>query len=96
MNFADLLTTDIRLAILQILESDPDYTHNGHIIKTALAQLGHNISTDKVATELHWLSENGLVTLQQNPVLVAKLTSRGEDVALGRVLTPGVARPRPE
>ena len=96
-----MVTEDIRLSILQILDFDPDYANNSHIIRGALEQLGHNVSNDKVATELAWLSESSLVTVQNlvvldKPVLMAKLTSRGQDVALGRVRVPGVARPRPE
>lgn len=94
--FAELVQADIRLGILQVLESDPDYSHNEYIIKSALGQLGHNISSDRLAVELAWLEEQGMITLQATPVKVAKLTSRGEDVALSRTRCPGIARPRPE
>lgn len=91
-----LVTEDIRLAIVQILETDPDYSHNEHIIKAALGQVGHNISSDRVAIELAWLEDAGLISLIPGPVKVARLTARGEDVAMGRSRVPGVARPRPE
>lgn len=95
-NFKQLVNEDIRLTILQVLEGDVDYAHNARIIQAALSQLGHNVSTDKLAAELDWLAEQNLVTINAEPVLVAKLTNRGEDVALGRARITGVARPRPE
>lgn len=94
-------TEEIRLSILQILDFDPGYANNSHIIRGALEEINQRVSNDKVATELAWLAENNLVTLQNlvaldKPVLMAKLTNRGQDVALGRVRVPGVARPDPE
>ena len=51
---------------------------------------------DRVRTELHWLAEQGLVRIETvGSVLVAKLTKRGEDAALGKVRIPGMPRPRP-
>jgi repressor of nif and glnA expression len=100
MNYAQLVTEDIRLVILRVLQQDPDYSHNEYIIQRLLARFGHNISTDKVRTELAWLEENGLIrtarTAGDTDVIVAKLTARGDDVGSGRTVVPGVQRPRPE
>ena len=95
--FRDLVDADQRLAILQVLEGDPDYSHNDHILTGALARLGHAVSIDKLRTELQWLEEQGLLTVDKAlvGVWVAKLTRRGEDVALGRARVEGVARPGP-
>lgn len=94
--FADHIAADQRLTILQALEEDPDYAINEHLLRAALDEYGHGISSDKLRTELYWLAEQGLVTLEEVAgVKVARLTSRGEDVALGRARVPGVARPRP-
>lgn len=96
-DFKQMINEDMRLAILQVLEQDPDYSHNQHIIKKACAMLGHNISDDQVLTQLTWLEEQQLITLSDaGAIKVAKLTARGEDVALGRARQPGVARKRPE
>lgn len=96
MSYEQMITEDARLAILQVLEQDPDYSHNDRVIQRALQAIGHGLSTDRVRTELHWLSEQGLATLQATgDMLIAKLTTRGEDAALGRARVPGVARPRP-
>lgn len=96
MSYRDLVNGDIRLAALQLLEQDPGYSYNERILKRLLASLGHEISSDQLRTEIAWLSEQGLVTTEQvAEILVVRLTSRGEDAALGRARVPGVARPRP-
>jgi hypothetical protein len=95
-DYRDIVKEDQRLAILQVLEQDPDFSHNDRVIQRALQAIGHGMSSDRVHTELHWLSEQGLITLQPTAdMLIAKLTKRGEDVALGHARVPGVARPRP-
>jgi Fe2+ or Zn2+ uptake regulation protein len=96
VSYVDIVNEDQRLAILQVLEQDPDYSHNDRVLQRALQAIGHGISTDRVRTEAHWLGEQGLVTVQQvGEMLIVKLTPRGEDAALGRARVPGVARPRP-
>ena len=95
-DFKTLVLEDLRLAVLQVLECDPDYSHNERIIKNALAHIGHSTDSDTLTTQLHWLQDQSLVVLTDAGMLVAKLTARGEDVALGRVTVPGVARKRPE
>lgn len=99
MEYRKMIQADQRLAICQILEQDPDYSHNEHVIKRALAFLGHSISSDLVRTRLAWLEEQDLVRIDREsaaPVWVVTLTSRGEDAALGRARIEGVARPRPD
>lgn len=95
MSYRDLVEADIRLAILQVLEEDPDYSHNERILQGALERVGHSISGDRLRTELRWLEEQGLVTIEDVGLYVVKLTRRGEDIALGRARVDGVARPRP-
>ena len=96
MSYAQIVSESIRLIVLQFLEEEPDYAQNEGVIKTGLGVFGHHISRDKLHTELSWLSEQGLVTLDTvSGVLVVKLTQRGEDVALGYARVPGVARPSP-
>ncbi|MBA1271684.1 ArsR family transcriptional regulator, partial [Pseudomonas carnis] len=51
-------------------------------------------SRDQVKTEMHWLAEQGAVTVADvGPVLVATLTERGQDIAAGRARVPGIKRP---
>ena len=94
--FADLVTADIRLVILRCLNEDPGYDLNESMLQSMLEAMGHNVSRDRVRTELAWLAEQGLVTVTVvMSVQVATLTQRGADVATGRATVPGVKRPRP-
>jgi hypothetical protein len=98
MSFRDIVDGEQRLAICQLLEQDPDYSHNEHVIKRAMQMMGHNIGSDLLRNHLTWLQEQGLVSVDREnvpTVWVVKLTVRGQDAALGRTLIPGVARPGP-
>lgn len=96
MNFAQLLAEDRRLVILRLLSAAPEYTLNAFVLRPGLEAVGHAMSTDQLATELAWLAEQGLLGLEAvADVTVARLTSRGADVAAGRAVTPGVKRPEP-
>lgn len=96
MSYNQLIAKSVRLAILRILEQDPDYSHNEHILQSVLEQLGHSLSSDRIRTELRWLEEQGLLTIEDvSGVLVARLNQRGVDIALGRGRIDGIARPRP-
>jgi Fe2+ or Zn2+ uptake regulation protein len=97
MDFSDLITQDIRLCILQILQQDPGYSCNESILQSAMGALtGHKVSRDKVRTELDWLAEQGFVSVEDVVgIKVARLTQRGDDVAAGRLITAGVRRPTP-
>lgn len=97
MKYADLVREDTRLGILQLLEEDPAYSQNERVLRAALdATRAHAVSADSVRTELGWLKEQGLVTIEPvGELWLAKLTRRGEDVAMGRSRQAGVARPAP-
>jgi DNA-binding transcriptional ArsR family regulator len=95
-SFAHLLSEDRRLVILRILEKAPGSEANHYLLREALDSMGHNVSRDVVMTELSWLAEQGLVTLEDlGSMKVAALTGRGQDVALGRAVVPGVKKPVP-
>lgn len=95
MPFSNAVSEDIRLAVLEVLEEDPGYSHNEDVLQRAVGYLGHQVSADRMRSELSWLQEQGLVEISEvGPIWVAKLTSRGEDAALGRARVPGVRRPR--
>ena len=96
MEFTEMLNADRRLVILRCLSEDPGYDLNESVLQTMLEAIGHNVSRDRIRTDLKWLEEQGLVRLKEIvSVQVASLTSRGLDVAKGRVVVPGVKRPRP-
>ncbi len=95
--FNELIDADRRLVILRTLEEDPGYSLNESVLQSCLEALGHSVSRDRVRTDLAWLSEQGLITIEVVVnVQVATLTSRGSDVAAGKITVPGVKRPRPK
>lgn len=96
--FREILDTEQRLAICELLEQDPDYSHNEQVLKRAMDMYGHNVGTDLLRNHVTWLEEQGLVTIDKTTLpnlWIIKVTARGQDVALGRTQIPGVARPRP-
>lgn len=95
-SYHELVAADRRLVILRLLAEDPDYRINSSILQQGLDVFGHNVSRDKLHTELGWLAEQELIQCEQvTSVLVVTLTRRGLDVAQGRAMVPGVKRPGP-
>ena len=97
MNFAELVTADIRLVILRSI-CDDGYSLNESVLQSVLEMYGHNVSRDRVRTEMGWLAEQGLITIDKvaGGVMVGRLTGRGADVACGRARIEGVKTPRPK
>ena len=87
-----------RMIILSLLKEGSGYAMNEDILQSALEVAGgYKVSSDKLRTELNWLSEQGLVRLEKLEHLwIATITQRGLDVACDRTDVPGVQRPRPE
>lgn len=95
MSFREYLRKDVRLVALRVLSEMPSYRANSSVLTNVLHQFGHAATRDQVKTELRWLAEQGLLTLDEaGDVLVATLAERGQDVAEGRAVVDGVARPR--
>lgn len=95
--FQRIRTEDRRLAILRFLEEEPDYRISVSLLQDALELCAHSVSRDVIMADGDWLHEVGLVEpdmLGNIPML--KLTSRGADVAKGRVKVSGVKRPAPK
>lgn len=95
MDFSEAVSENRRLVALQVLQQDPAGTCNENALRAALDIAGHRkLSRRRVRDLLHWLSEQGLVALEERAGLVlARITERGEDVALGGSAAPGVAAP---
>jgi hypothetical protein len=93
MSYANEIAAARRLAVLLALYFAPGYTLNRAVLRKQVEMTGYVTSADKMASELAWLAEMGLV--EQLELDAARLTDRGEDVALGRAQTPGVRRPSP-
>lgn len=96
MSLNDTVSQHLRITLLRLLEESASYTQNESILADGTELYGFTPSRDRVCTELAWLSEQGLVDLDDDPgIMVATLTTRGLDAALGRVTVPGVRRPTP-
>jgi Fe2+ or Zn2+ uptake regulation protein len=96
MSYQQTVQEHLRITILKMLVDDPDYTMNDSIITDLMPDFGHSPSRDQVRTELSWLKDQGLVQYDNHPrIIIASLTQRGADVALGRTTVPGVKRPSP-
>lgn len=84
-----------RLSILLALGAMNGYQTNDSMLQSACAAYGHNMSNDRVLSHLAWLKEQDLVSLEKlGSYTMAKLTSRGQDVAEGVATCPGVNKPR--
>ena len=93
MSYAQKVREHVRLTILRLLEEDPNYTMNESMLTDMVPEYGFTQSRDQIRTELAWLREQGLIRYDSNPVIIiAHLTGRGADVALGRTTVPGVKR----
>lgn len=97
-DYSEMLRRHRRIAILRFLQASATYTSNVSILTDVLNSnsIGIDTSRDQTTTELHWLREQGFVTLGSNPdFLVATVTARGVDIALGRATHPEIQRPAP-
>lgn len=96
MSLIDIQRADRRLLILRALAEEPDYSLSDIVLRGLLAEFGHDVPLDTVRADLDWLARAGLVTTgEAGSALVATVTTRGVDVAAGRVRIEGVRRPRP-
>ena len=93
LRLQQITAEDRRLRLLQLLADFQGGTANEHVLAIALPELGgHNPSRDMLRNDLMWLNEMLLIELLfATDLWVAKLLSRGEDVALGRTAAHGVA-----
>lgn len=97
MAFADFETEDRRLVILRLLSEDADYCTNSSVLERGLDVWGLSVSRARLHTDLTWLSEQGLLSVEHvGSVMVAKLNQHGLDVANGRASVPGIKRPGPQ
>ena len=95
MALQDIMKEHQRLVILRLLAEVPGFDLNESILQDGLIAYGLDIGRDGLRTQLAWLQEQGLIRLEKlGATQKAVLTSRGEDVATGRAVVPGIKRPR--
>lgn len=96
MSYHEELREHARIAILRMLEDAPKYTSNVSMMTQLLPKLGIGYSRDQVETEVRWLAEQSLLTVEDHAgFIVATATVRGVEVAQGIVKHHGICRPRP-
>lgn len=97
-SFAPVHDGHIRLSVLQLLDAQPGYLANDSVLHQAVSAMGLACTRDQMRGHLGWLEEQRLVTLlvPAAGIVVATLTERGADVAAGRSIITGVARPQPK
>lgn len=96
MSFADHVAENRRICLLRILAEAPSYRANESLLHTLVEEFGLTCTRDQVRTDLAWLRDQGLLTLDQPAgIYVAQVTQSGLDVAAGRTTVPGVKRPSP-
>ena len=92
MSLAEIQNQHIRGALLGLLK---DGTRaNDSVLDDALDQIkGVQASRDQVKTQLRWLAEQGLVSVDEvGDYLVARITQRGIDFEDGTVHMDGIKR----
>ena len=93
MSAQDIISANQRLKILQLIEEMPGRSCADYIVQQSINNTdAFKISSDKMQSELAWLEEQDLITREG---VVAKLTTRGSEVARQIITHPGVARPLP-
>lgn len=98
MSYAETMERHRRLAVLRFLQASPTYTSNVSILTDVLngTDIGIDTSRSQMTTALHWLAEQGFVTIAGGAdFIVATATARGVDIALGRATHPEIQRPAP-
>lgn len=95
--FAERLREDRRLVLLRLLNEQGAYRANSSVLHAGLQHLGVAASRDDVVTDLHWLRDQALLSLEEAVpgLYVATLSARGRDAVEGLCLVPGVSRPGP-
>ncbi|XPV77672.1 MAG: ArsR family transcriptional regulator [Desulfovibrio sp.] len=93
MGYSKTVTEHMRLTIVRLLAEAQAYTLNESLLVDLVGEYGFNPSRDRLRTELAWLEEQDLIQVDGEKCKVARLRSRGLDVAKCRVTVPGVKKP---
>lgn len=85
------------LAILRALQDLPCLSCNDSLITDFLGSLALSGTTPEIREVVNGLERLGLVIIERtDPLLVFKLTQKGDETAKGLILVEGVLRPPPE
>lgn len=94
-SYFDYAMEHVRLAVLRSLTEAPSRSANDSILANLMAELGLPVTRDQLRSQLAWLEEQGLIRTARptSTVLTVTVRERGEEVALGLVVVPGIQRP---
>lgn len=94
MSLPDLIRPIVRRAILDLL-NDIGGQQSDDVIARLLAGLGHRVARRDVTEELGWLSQQGLVEIENvGPFVCGEITPDGIDTSDGKLRIDGVSRHR--
>ena len=94
MTYQKIKSEHNRISILKALVA-LNFKSNDSMLQSVCERYNNVMSYDEMRTNLGWLAEQGLVTIEKvSDIMNATLTSRGQDVAEGRSFVEGVQRPR--
>ena len=79
-----------RRCIIDLLDEDPEFGHNVHVLCAAPAEFDLGVLVDEMVGHANWPASS---SSSIGPPLVLCVTDRGSHVAAGRVNASGVARP---
>jgi hypothetical protein len=94
MSLPEVIRPVVRRAILDLL-NDIGGQQSDDVIARLLGNLGHRVARRDVTEELAWLSQGGLVELEEvGPFTCGEITPDGIDVSDGKLYLAGVYRHR--
>lgn len=97
MDYTDTLRRHRRLTILRALSVAPGYSANESLIEDVLDRFRVTSTRDQVRTELHWLADQGFITVEDiGDLLIASIAQAGLDVAEGKRVHPDIEKPAPK
>ena len=85
-----------KLAILRLLQSEPDYKISSIDLQDTLALMGHGVALFQINIDVAELHKLKLVSINEGDGVVVTLLHAGIDVANGLSAVHGVARPSPQ
>ncbi len=97
MSFDAHLREHRRLVILRCLAEIASGQANTSVLYDGANCYGVSSTRDDIRTDVAWLAEQGLVRTETlvGALLLVTITERGQDIAEGRAIAPGVRRPSP-
>jgi hypothetical protein len=96
-DYGQMIRKHRRLAILRFLKDCDGYAANGSILRDVLNGVGVSSTADQVTTELAWLREQGMISLDDlGSLMLATATTRGVEIAQGLASHPDIQRPSPK